>query len=66
MGHWRQAGWRLVFCGEVQLVLLLLLLGLQEIQKSLRGDLPEVGGCNEDSFLVGQKLGQGRLKWVEF
>lgn len=66
MGHWRQADWRLVFCGEVQLVLLLLLLGLQEIQKSLRDDLPEVGGCNGDSFLVGQKLGQRRLKWVEF
>lgn len=55
-----------MFCGEVQLVLLLLLLGLQEIQKLLRDDLPEVGGCNGDSFLVGQKLGQRRLKWVEF
>lgn len=64
MGHWRQEGWWLVPCGVVGLVLHLL--GFPEIQKSLRDDHPEGGGCNGDFFLVGQKLGQRTLEWVEF
>lgn len=32
----------------------------------LRDDQPGGGGCNEESFLVGQKSGQRRLVWVEF
>lgn len=40
--------------------------GFQVIQQSLENDQPGGGGYNEESFPVGQKLGQRRLVWVEF
>lgn len=42
------------------------LLGFQVIQQSLENDQPGGGGCKEDSFPVGQKLGQRRFVWMEF
>ncbi len=39
--------------------------GFQVIQQSLR-DQAVGEGCNEESFLVGQKFGQRRLVWMEF
>lgn len=56
-------GWR--SCGGVELVVLLLL-GFQVMQQSLKVDQPEGEGCNEESFLVEQKLGQKRLERMEF
>lgn len=41
-------------------------LGFRAIQRSLRDDQLGGGGCNEESFLVGQKVGQKRLEWVVF
>lgn len=36
------------------------------IQLSLKGDQSGDGGCNEQSFLVGQRLGQKKLERVVF
>lgn len=64
-GHQKQqGGWWQVPCEGVELVALHLS-GFQAIQQSLR-DQAAGGGCNEESFLVGQKSGQRRLVWVEF
>lgn len=52
-------------CGWVELVVLLLL-GFQVVQRSLKVDQPGGGGCNEEFFLVAQKLRQKRLEWMEF
>lgn len=52
-------------CGGVELVVLLLL-GFQVIQQSLKVDQLGGGGCNEEALLAGQRLGQKRLEWMEF
>lgn len=46
--------------------MVLLLLGFQVMQQSLKVDQPEGGGCNKEFFLAGQMLGQKRLEWMEF
>lgn len=54
-----------MLCGQVESPALHLL-RLQEIHQLLWDDQPGGGGCNEESFLVGQMLGQQRVAWVEF
>lgn len=42
--------------------MVLLLLGFQVMQQSLKVDQPEGEGCNEVSFLAGQMFGRKRLE----